>query len=129
MLERVGDKTVQTAALEAVTKTRKVLLRDQEIIEAIRADQGGGDILFLGYQLNMKGPSRLLKLNTSCQNTTTNRPSMRQRTQDVHSKVWTTPRLRQSRQRAMMLRMQRLSIFKGNGTPYRHQWRADQVEK
>ena len=44
-LERDGDITVQTAALEAVTETGTVLLRDKEIIEAIRAGKVGGDSL------------------------------------------------------------------------------------
>jgi hypothetical protein len=42
-LEKEGDETVQTAALEAVTKTGTKLLRDKEITDAIRAGKGGGD--------------------------------------------------------------------------------------
>jgi len=43
--ERDGDKTVQTAALEAVTRTGTVLLRDEEITKTIRAGKVGGDHL------------------------------------------------------------------------------------
>jgi hypothetical protein len=42
-LEKMGGETVQTAALEAVSKTGTMLLRDKEITDAIRAGKGGGD--------------------------------------------------------------------------------------